>query len=249
MDGGAGRGHDRDRLDRRLAAAATGPAPWRRWSRPLLTAPMLWLHPVSDGIRFGQVNAFMVLACLMDLRRRGRLLRGPAGVLDRPGHGDQADARRVRLHYFASPAGGARPAAPSARRGRRRRSATLLLLPEASFAFWGGALQDPNRLGPNGGTSNQSIRGFLLRVGPHGAAGTVLWLLLVGRGPVGRVRGRPAGLRRAASSLSEVAAVGLVAVLLSPVAWIHHLPWMVVVIPALIGDGRDRRRWAVRRAW
>ena len=35
----------------------------------LLTAPMLWLHPVSDGIRFGQVNAFMVLACLTDLRR------------------------------------------------------------------------------------------------------------------------------------------------------------------------------------
>ena len=34
----------------------------------LLTVPMLWLHPVSDGIRFGQVNAFMVLACLMDLR-------------------------------------------------------------------------------------------------------------------------------------------------------------------------------------
>ena len=49
----------------------------------LITAPMLWLHPVSDGIRFGQVNAFMVLACLMDLRRpRPRLLRRiPAGVL------------------------------------------------------------------------------------------------------------------------------------------------------------------------
>ena len=40
-----------------------------------------------------------------------------------------------------------------------------VLLPEASFAFWGGALQDPARLGPNAGTSNQSIRGFLLRWG------------------------------------------------------------------------------------
>ena len=42
---------------------------------------MLWLHPVSDGIRFGQVNAFMVLACLMDLRRPrpGLLRRVPPG--------------------------------------------------------------------------------------------------------------------------------------------------------------------------
>ena len=56
---------------------------------------------------------------------------------------------------------------------------TFLLLPEASFAFWGGALQDPNRLGPNAGTSNQSLRGFLLRVGPAGSVGTALWLACV----------------------------------------------------------------------
>jgi alpha-1,2-mannosyltransferase len=50
----------------------------------------------------------------------------------------------------------------------------------------------------------------------------------------------------------EVGAVGLVAVLISPVSWIHHLAWLTVVIPALIGDGRDRRRWAyaaVVTAW
>ena len=54
-----------------------------------------------------------------------------------------------------------------------------VLLPQASFAFWGGALQDPARLGPNMGTSNQSIRGLLLRVGPEGMPGTVLWLVCV----------------------------------------------------------------------
>ena len=60
-----------------------------------------------------------------------------------------------------------------------RTIAALLILPEASLAFWGGALQDPNRLGPNGGTSNQSIRGFLIRLGLSGAAGSLLWVLLV----------------------------------------------------------------------
>ena len=37
------------------------------------------------------------------------------------------------------------------------------------------------------------------------------------------------------------------AVLLSPVAWIHHLHWMVVVVLAILGADplRDRRRlWA-----
>jgi alpha-1,2-mannosyltransferase len=32
------------------------------------------------------------------------------------------------------------------------------------------------------------------------------------------------------------------AVLLSPVAWIHHFAWMTVVVAALAGDGRSRRR-------
>ena len=48
----------------------------------------------------------------------------------------------------------------------------------------------------------------------------------------------------AGDSISEVAAIGLMAVLLSPVAWIHHLHWMVVVIFAVLGADpmRDRRR-------
>ena len=140
----------------------------------LLTAPMLWLHPVSDGIRFGQVNAFMVLACLMDLRRpRPRLLRRiPAGVLVGLAMSIKLTPGVFVVHYLVNrrwrEAGWAVGAAAAVTLG------TFVLLPEASFAFWGGALQDPNRLGPNAGTSNQSLRGFLLRVGPgrrrrHGA--------------------------------------------------------------------------------
>src|SRR4029078_1467847 len=54
-------------------------APWRWLAAAVLTVPMLYLLPVSDGVRFGQGNAFLVLACLADLalgtgrwhRRRG----------------------------------------------------------------------------------------------------------------------------------------------------------------------------------
>jgi len=33
-------------------------------------------------------------------------------------------------------------------------------------------------------------------------------------------------------------------VLLSPVAWIHHLAWVVLVLAVLLDDARDRRRIA-----
>jgi alpha-1,2-mannosyltransferase len=45
-----------------------------------------------------------------------------------------------------------------------------------------------------------------------------------------------------------VAVVGLLAVLLSPVAWIHHLAWVVLVLGVLAGDLRDRRRVMVALA-
>jgi len=40
------------------------------------------------------------------------------------------------------------------------------------------------------------------------------------------------------------------AVLLSPVAWIHHLAWIVVVLGALVADGRDPvRLWTAAGVW
>ena len=103
-------------------ASSTAPAPGCRSPSPLLTAPMLWLHPVSDGIRFGQVNAFMVLACLMDLRepRPGLLRRVPRGRARRPRDGGQAHPRGLRR---ALPRHHAVEGGRDRRRHRRRRHA------------------------------------------------------------------------------------------------------------------------------
>lgn len=225
------------RLLHRVAAV------WRPVALGLLTVPMLWIQPVSDGIRFGQVNAFIVLACLMDLRRpRPRLVGGiPPGVLVGLAMAVKLTPGVFVVHYAVN------------RRWREARNAVgaaalvtvlaWLVLPEDSFAFWGGALSDPARLGPNRGTSNQSIRGVLLRIGPDGTAGTVLWLVLVAVvACLGFRLGRRMWLQD--DSIGEVAVVGLLAVLLSPVAWIHHLHWLVVVVFALLGPHplRDRRR-------
>ncbi|MDT0212359.1 glycosyltransferase 87 family protein [Rothia sp. ARF10] len=215
----------------RLISRAGG---WAPLALAALVAPMLWLHPVSDGIRFGQVNAFMVLACLMDLRRpRPRLLRHvPPGVLVGLAMSIKLTPGVFVVHYLVNRRW--REAATAVGTAVGVTLGSWVLLPEASFAFWGGALQDPARLGPNFGTSNQSMRGFLLRVGPDGLAGTAIWLVLVAVvGVLGFWMARRMWLRD--DSVGEVAVVGLLACLLSPVAWIHHFHWVVVVILALLG--------------
>jgi len=221
----------------RLLARAGG---WVPLALAALVAPMLWLHPVSDGIRFGQVNAFMVLACLMDLRRpRPGLLRHvPPGVLVGLAMSIKLTPGVFVVHYLVNRRW--REAATAVGTAVGVTLGSWVLLPEASFAFWGGALQDPARLGPNFGTSNQSMRGFLLRVGPDGLAGTAIWLVLVAVvGVFGYRLARRMWLRD--DSVGEVAVVGLLACLLSPVAWIHHFHWVVVVVFALLGAAPWRR--------
>ncbi|EAQ00877.1 putative membrane protein [Janibacter sp. HTCC2649] len=208
--------------------------PWVPLALAALVAPMLWLHPVSDGLRFGQVNAFMVLACLMDLRRPrpGLLKHVPPGVLVGLAMSIKLTPGVFVIHYLVNRRW--REAATAVGTAVGVTLGSWVLLPEASFAFWGGALQDPARLGPNFGTSNQSMRGFLLRVGPEGGVGTAIWLVLVlVVGVFGFRLARQMWLR--GDSIGEVAVVGLLACLLSPVAWIHHYHWIVVVIFALLG--------------
>jgi alpha-1,2-mannosyltransferase len=68
-----------------------------------------------------------------------------------------------------------------------------------------------------------------------------MWLVLVAAvGAVGFTVARRAAA--AGDRVSELAVVGLMAVLLSPVAWIHHFAWLTLTVAALAGDGRSRRR-------
>jgi alpha-1,2-mannosyltransferase len=52
----------------------------------------------------------------------------------------------------------------------------------------------------------------------------------------------------AGASVAEVATVGIVACLISPVSWVHHYHWVVVVILALLGADPLRERWRLYAA-
>lgn len=211
----------------------------------LLMVACTYLMPIRDQVRFGQVDILLVALCLADCvtRRpawpRGMLIGLATAVKLTPG---------VFLIYLLITGFG-----PGARPEQRRAffmavfTAALLTLlpflviPADAADFWFHALLDPERLGANAATTNQSVRGMLIRLYLPDALTSLLWLALVAAiAWYGFRHARRALLD--GHAVTGVALVGLMAVLLSPVAWIHHLAWVVVVLGALAGDGRDPLR-------
>lgn len=126
--------------------------------------------------------------------------------------------------------------------GATAAAATLLaaaVAPDASREFWTSAIWQTERVGALSFISNQSLQGVLARLDPVHPS-TVLWLLSVlGVLAVWFVR-----CRRAAARGDEVlglALTGLVSVLISPVAWIHHLVWAIPAFVLLVERARPGR--------
>jgi len=228
-------------------------AAWAPVAFGLLVAACTYLMPIRDQVRFGQIDILLVMLCLVDCvaRRpwwpRGMLIGLATAVKLTPG---------VFLIYLLITGFG-----PKASREQRQTffmacfTAALLTLapfaviPQDAADFWFSALFDSERLGANAATTNQSIRGMLLRLYLPDAVTVAIWLALVA--VVGWYGFRWA--RRACQdgdTMTAVALTGLMAVLLSPVAWIHHLAWIVVVLGALVADGRDPvRLWTAAGVW
>ncbi|WP_242608559.1 glycosyltransferase 87 family protein [Actinomadura formosensis] len=220
---------------------------WAPLTMGVLVAAMAWLDPVRDQVRFGQVGLFLLAMCLADCC--ARTARWPRGALVGlavaiklvPG---------VFLIYFLLT--GRRDALVNA--VLTAAAATLAgfaLLPADSSGYWFGALlQGGDRTGAVDGTTNQAVQGIVARIFDEGPVRTLVWLalaLLVACYGFRWARRVTLAADTAADSssllLGGVAIVGLLSVVLSPVGWIHHLVWMIAVIGALAGNGRDTRRW------
>ncbi|TNY37803.1 glycosyltransferase 87 family protein [Thermomonospora catenispora] len=215
-----------------------------------LVGALAYLQPVHDQTRFGQVGLFLMALCVADCLTPSP--RWPRGVLV-----GLATAIKlvpgVFLIYFLVT--GRREAAWNAVLTAAAASLlAFMVLPHDSLAFWFDAMLDNERVGANNGTTNQSLNGMLLRLYWPDAVTSLLWaacvalLALVGFRLARRASlaaGRLEGARAHSAELAGIAITGLLSVLLSPVGWVHHLVWVVPVLGALVGDGRDLRRWLV----
>jgi alpha-1,2-mannosyltransferase len=143
-----------------------------------------------------------------------------------------------------------------------------LLLPHDSVTYWTSAVFDPGRLGSNSGTSDQSLRGLLLRAFLPARLPGLIWVAVAGavalagfalvrrlaqdsREPAatgGQISPAATGGQISPAttggqiSMEAIAVTSLVGALVSPVSCIHHYVVVVVAIGAILADGRDPRR-------
>jgi alpha-1,2-mannosyltransferase len=201
-----------------------------------VAALLVHLQPVQEGIRFGQVNAVLVALCLADVARR-RAGWWPRGSLTGLAAAIKLTPAVFWFHYAVARRW--RALAVSVGTAAAATVLTALVAPSASIVFWTDAMLDPARVGPNADTQNQSLRGMLLRIGPpEGRALSLTWLLLAVAVLVVALW-LSARLDRLGEPVAVVGVLGMVAVLISPVSWTHHLYWGLVVLAALLGDGRQ----------
>jgi alpha-1,2-mannosyltransferase len=203
---------------------------------PLLFGAAVWLLPVRDTIRYGQVNLILVALILLDCTverprwPRGLLIGLATAIKLTPG-------LFIPFLWFS---GRRRAAVVAAASAAGFTLVTWAVLPNDSVTFWTEALWNPGRLGRNSGTPNQALRGILLRAPIGPTLGVVLAAALAFFVIVGLRRATDASRR--GDEIAAIAIVGLTSVLVSPVSWIHHMVWVVLAAAVIAGDLRDRRR-------
>jgi alpha-1,2-mannosyltransferase len=183
---------------------------------------VILFEPARDTFSFGQINLVLLVLVGSDLRGL-TARRRTAGV----GIGLAAAIKltpAVFIGYLLL-SRQYRAAATAAGTAIGATVLSAVVAPGPSRDFWTGALWDTGRVGRLDYVSNQSLRGVVARLG----APAVLWVaavVLVLAYWSWWVRSRPEPVEHAAG----FAVTGIVACLISPITWVHHLVW---VLPAM----------------
>lgn len=203
-----------------------------------ITGVSLVTHPLLENVFFGQINTLLVLAVLADwLVPRSKL---PRGVLT--GVATAIKLTPALFVVFAWWSGRRRMAVTAALTAAACTGIAGLVAPHDTWQYFRHDMTDTSRIGDLRYTSNQSLRGLVARNVLPSIAGPV-WVVALAA-VVLFALSRAARLDRSGRTLAAVAVVGALVTLVSPISWIHHHLWGIVVVGALVDDGRDRRRVA-----
>ena len=206
----------------------------------LVVAACAYLFPMRDEMRFGQVDMVLLAMAVADCAARAP--RWPRGALVGLATAIKLVPGVFIVYLWLS--GRRRAAVTAAAAALAWTLGAWLLLPDDSVTYWTSAIFQSGRLGANAGTSNQSLRGILLREFLPGQAPGALWAAVA---VVVAVAGFAVARRLARESreLEAMAVTAVLWVLLSPVSWIHHFVVVIVAIGAILADGRSRGRIAL----
>jgi alpha-1,2-mannosyltransferase len=230
---------------------------WVPWFAVGLTLPVVMgSDPVREAMGWGQVGIFLAVLVLADLvgLRNGRRWAGVGIGL--------ATAVKVTPGLFVVYlvlTRRWRAAAVASGTFVVTTGLTAVVAPRASWEYWVHALWETSRVGDPVAPGNQSLLGVLDRLLRPAQPSALLWALLVA-GVVAVSLGRAVRASRHGDELVGFTLVGLAGCLVSPIAWSHHLYWVVpagVVLLDVAAGARlstaapamlRRRQRAVRRA-
>jgi alpha-1,2-mannosyltransferase len=199
----------------------------------------MWTEPVRTTIDFGQVNVFLMLACLVAVRTRrwwwsGLLIGFAAGIKLVPAF--------TGLYFLAR--GRWAAAVCSGAVFLVTVGLSFLLIGTEANRYFGTLIGDASRIGPVGSVWNQSLRGALSRIAGHDVKSGPVWLVgIVAILVLAVLAWR--GLDRD-DRLGTLVIVQLFGLMASPISWMHHWVWVLPMLLWLIhGPVRIRpgMRW------
>jgi alpha-1,2-mannosyltransferase len=190
--------------------------------------------PIASVFWFGQLGIVLTAACLADVvPERTRL---PRGVLVGFAAALKLTPGIFAVYWLATKRW--RPALTAAATSIGLWLAAAIARPDLSRQFWTDVVFRNERVGDARFVSNQSVHGWLVR---SGWSEPLLWAFLVGVLLfIGLGRARVA--HTAGDELAAATIIGLTALLVSPVSWIHHGVWIVPAAGVVLGDGREMWR-------
>ncbi|GAA2214420.1 glycosyltransferase 87 family protein [Nonomuraea monospora] len=202
--------------------------------RPYLLAAAViasaYLIPVQYQVRFGQVGLFLTLLCLLDCTVKAPWW--PRGVLIGLATAIKLVPGLFIIYLWIT--GRQRAATAAAITTITLTALPFALIPQDAAAFWFRALLAPDRAGAANATTNQSLRGMLLRLYLDSGVTTALWLVTAATvGALGLIAAR--ALSRDGQEIAAVSVTGLLTALLSPIGWMHHFTWIILTIAAALG--------------
>ncbi|MDG4792840.1 glycosyltransferase family 87 protein [Micromonospora sp. WMMD1082] len=207
---------------------------------------VLGVESTRETITFGQINMLLVVLILADLLFA--VPRGSrwAGV----GIGLAAALKLFPGIFVVYLLAGRRWRAATVAAATAA-GATLLaaaVAPADSWRFWTHELWATDRVGRTDYTGNQSLFGLLSRLTAPEEPSRLVWLPLVAA-VVGYGLWRAVRASQAGDALTGLTLTGLVAALISPITWTHHIYWFIpaVVIIADAALGADPRTIAGAR--